>query len=140
TEAVEIGMDLGFLNERIGFVLTYYDSRTKNQILGAQISATSGFTSQVLNAGEVRNYGAELLLTANPVRTRDFRWDVTLNWARNNSQVRRLYGDLQTMVLGSYWSLNIEARGPDRDENGRVVRYHPYGVMFGNGYLRDEEG
>jgi TonB-linked SusC/RagA family outer membrane protein len=137
TTAWEIGTDLGFLNERLGFVLTYYDSRTKNQILGVQISRASGFTNQVLNAGEVRNYGTELLLTANPVRTRGgFSWETTVNWSKNNSQVRELYQGLQTLVLGSYWSLNVEARGPELDENGNVTRYYPYGTLFGNGFLR----
>jgi TonB-linked SusC/RagA family outer membrane protein len=128
TTAWEVGADLGFLNERVGFVATYYDNTTVNQIMGVQISRASGFTNQVLNAGEVRNWGTELLLTANPVRLENsFRWDMTLNWAKNNSEVVDLYGDLQTLVLGTYWSLNIEAR-----------KGEPYGVMFGNGYLRDE--
>jgi TonB-linked SusC/RagA family outer membrane protein len=128
TTAWEVGADLGFLNERVGFVATYYDNTTVNQIMGVQISRASGFTNQVLNAGEVRNWGTELLLTANPVRLdNSFRWDMTLNWAKNNSEVVDLYGDLQTLVLGTYWSLNIEAR-----------KGEPYGVMFGNGYLRDE--
>jgi TonB-linked SusC/RagA family outer membrane protein len=141
TVAWEIGTDLGFLNERLGFVLTYYDSRTKNQILGVEISRSSGFTNQVLNAGEMRNYGTELLLMASPIRTDGgFNWDMTLNWSKNNSQVRELYGDLETLVLGSYWSLDIEARGPRRDESGNIVEYYPYGTLFGNGYLRDDQG
>mgnify|MGYP006198065349 CR=1 FL=1 len=130
TTAWEVGTDLGFFNERLGFVLTYYDNSTVNQIMPVQISPTAGFTSQVLNAGEVRNYGLELLLNATPLRMDNgLRWDMTVNWAKNNSEVVDLYGDLQTLVLGTYWSLNVEAR---RDE--------PYGVMYGNGYLRNEQG
>jgi TonB-linked SusC/RagA family outer membrane protein len=146
TTAWEIGTDLGFLDERVGFVLTYYDSRTKNQILGVQISRASGFTNQVLNAGEMRNYGLELLLSANPVRRERFSWDVTLNWGKNNSQVRELYGDLQTLVLGTYWSLDVEARcgWKCRGDSGPAFDgepdYYPYGTMFGNGYLRDDQG
>jgi TonB-linked SusC/RagA family outer membrane protein len=130
TTAWEVGTDVGFFRERLGFVVTYYDATTKNQILGVQISPTSGYTSQILNAGAVRNWGVELLARATPVRTASgFRWDVTVNWARNRSEVTELYGDLKTLVLGTYWSLNIEAR-----------KGEPYGVMFGNGYLRDEQG
>lgn len=129
TTAFEVGTDLGFLNERLGFVLTYYQSNTKNQILGVQISSTSGYTSQVLNAGEVKNWGYELLLRATPLQTEDFQWDMTVNWSKNNSEVTDLYGDLETLVLGTYWSLNIEAR-----------KGEPYGVMFGNGYLKDDQG
>lgn len=129
TTAFEVGTDLGFLNERLGFVLTYYQANTKNQILGVQISSTSGYTSQVLNAGEVKNWGYELLLRATPLQTEDFQWDMTVNWSKNNSEVTDLYGDLETLVLGTYWSLNIEAR-----------KGEPYGVMFGNGYLKDDQG
>jgi TonB-linked SusC/RagA family outer membrane protein len=128
TTAWEVGADLGFLNERVGFVATYYDNTTVNQIMGVQISRASGFTNQVLNAGEVRNWGTELLVSANPVRLdNSFRWDLTVNWAKNNSEVVDLYGDLQTLVLGTYWGMNIEAR-----------KGEPYGVFFGNAYLRDE--
>jgi len=129
TTAFEMGTDLGFLNERLGFVLTYYQATTKNQILSVQISGTSGYTGQVLNAGEVKNWGYELLLRATPLQTEDFQWDMTVNWSKNNSEVTDLYGDLETLVLGTYWSLNIEAR-----------KGEPYGVMFGNGYKVDEQG
>ena len=130
TTAWEIGADLGFLDERLGFVLTYYDNRTVNQIMGVQISGASGYTNQVLNAGEVRNWGTELLLMATPLRLPNgLQWDMTLNWAKNNSEVVDLYGDVETLVLGTYWGLNVEAR-----------KGYPYGVLFGTPYLRDPQG
>ncbi|MCK5649950.1 MAG: SusC/RagA family TonB-linked outer membrane protein, partial [Gemmatimonadetes bacterium] len=130
TTAWEVGADLGFLDERLGFVLTRYDRSTSNQILGVQVSRASGYSSQRLNAGEVRNWGWELLLKATPLRMDNgFRWDLTANWSKNNSEVTELYGDLETLVLGSYWSLNIEARVGE-----------PYGLFFGNGYVKDDQG
>ncbi|HUE76841.1 MAG TPA: SusC/RagA family TonB-linked outer membrane protein [Longimicrobiales bacterium] len=141
TTAWEVGTDLGFFNERLGFVFTYYDNSTVNQIMPVQISPAAGFTQQVLNAGEVRNSGLELLLNTRPLdMDNGFRWDMTVNWAKNNSQVRDLYGDLETLVLGTYWSLNVEARAPLRDEDGNVLEYYEYGALFGNGYLRNEDG
>jgi hypothetical protein len=130
TNAWEVGADLGFFDERLGFVLTRYNNTTKDQIIGVQITGTTGYTSQVLNAGSVTNKGWELLLAASPIRNPNgLRWDMTLNWSKNDSKVTELYGDLQTLVLGSYWSMNIEARLGE-----------PYGVFFGNGYLQDEQG
>jgi TonB-linked SusC/RagA family outer membrane protein len=129
TTAWEVGADLGFFDERLGFVLTYYFRNTINQILPVEVSKASGYDQQMLNAGAVENRGWELLLRANPVRTRDFSWDVTVNWSKNTSEVTELYGDLETLVLGSTWSLNVEARLGE-----------PYGVLFGNGYLRDDQG
>lgn len=126
TTAWELGADLGFLDERLGFVLTYYNSRTKDQILGIETSATSGFTNQLVNAGVIENKGWELLLRATPInKPNGLRWDMTVNWSKNNALVADLYGDVETVVIGDpYWSLNIEAR-----------KGEPYGVMFGDGYL-----
>lgn len=125
TTAWELGADLGFFDERLGFVLTYYKSRTKDQILAVETSAASGFTEQLVNAGIVENNGWELLLRTTPINQPDgFRWDMTVNWSKNNSLVAELYGDTETQVLDSYWSMNIEAREGE-----------PYGVFFGNGYL-----
>ncbi len=130
TTAWEVGADLGFFNERLGFVLTYYDRSTKNQILGVEISSTSGYNNQRLNAGEIRNHGVELLLKAMPIRLDNgFRWNVTMNWSKNNSEVVELYGDLVTLRLGGQWSMNVEAR-----------KGEPYGLFFGNGYLTDDQG
>jgi TonB-linked SusC/RagA family outer membrane protein len=127
TTSSEFGVDLGFFNERLGFVLTRYQDRTEDQIMPVQVSAASGYTGQVLNAGAVENWGWELLLRTTPVRSGKFQWDMTVNWSTNESEVAELYGDLKTLVLGSYWSLNIEARQGE-----------PYGTMYGNPYLRED--
>lgn len=128
--AWEVGADLGFFDERVGFVLTYYDERTRNQILGVNISPTTGYTEQVVNAGEVRNWGYELLLRAMPVHTDNFSWETTLNFNLPKNEVVDLYGDVEAYPLGAqYWSLEIQAR------KGR-----PYGVLWGAGYLRNEAG
>jgi TonB-linked SusC/RagA family outer membrane protein len=130
TTAWEVGTDIGLFDERLGFVLTYYKRNTTDQIMNVQVSRTSGYQSQVLNAGEVENKGFELLLQANPIRSRSgFNWDMTVNWSKNTSEVVDLHGDLETLVLGSYWSMNIEAR-----------KGEPYGVFYGNGYLRNDAG
>ncbi len=134
TTSIEIGTDLGFFNERLGFVLTRYDSKTRNQILSVQTSASSGFNTANINAGEVRNWGWELQLNATPVRASNgFSWDVTVNFDKNNNEVTELYGDMeaQNMTLegrDNYWSMNVQAR-----------KGHPFGVLFGNGFLRDDE-
>ena len=130
TGAWEVGADLGFLDERVGFVLTRYGLKTTNQILDVEVSRASGYQRQVLNAGTVENKGWELLLRARPVELDNgFTWDMTVNWSRNDSEVTELFGDLETLVLGDFWSMNIEARLGE-----------PYGAFFGNGYLRNDDG
>jgi hypothetical protein len=129
TEAWELGADLGFFDERLGFVLTYYNSATSNQIMNVQIPRGTGYTAQTLNAGEVQNKGWELLLRAVPLRSSTgLNWDFTINWSKNMSEVTELYGDLQTLVLGTYWSVNVEAR-----------KGEPYGALFGNPIRRCQD-
>lgn len=130
TDAWEIGTELSFVDNRVGLDLTYYSKTTTDQILPVQISPTTGFTHQVLNAGTITNKGVEALVNLTPVRlSNGFTWDMTINYARNNSEVKELFQDLQTVTLGTYWSLTVEAR-----------KGEPYGALYGNPYLRDEEG
>lgn len=130
TESWETGLELGLLDGRLNLDLAYYSKATTNQILGVQVTPTSGYTNQVINAGKVTNKGFEVAATAVPIRLANgFEWEVRANFGKNESEVAELVGDVQTVVLGTYWSLNVEARLGE-----------PYGALFGNGYLRDENG
>jgi TonB-linked SusC/RagA family outer membrane protein len=130
TTSVEVGTDLRFFRDRLGLDLTYYSAETTNQILPIQVSATSGYTSRVINAGTMTNRGVELLATAIPVRTRGgFEWEVATNYARNSNQVKELYEGLETLVLANWWSVLVEARQGE-----------PYGLLSGRQYVRDPQG
>src|SRR5690625_7782287 len=94
--SIELGTDLGFFDERLGFVLTYYDSKARDQILSVQPSAARGFTQSNVNAGEVRNWGWELQLNATPVQLDNgFNGDVPLNFGQDNHEVSELHADLE---------------------------------------------
>lgn len=130
TRSWETGLELRFLNDRISLDGTYYDKLTSNQIIPAQVSGASGYTSAVLNAGSVSNKGVELQLGVTPIRTSGgFSWDVNVNFAKNKSEVVSLYRDLETVVLGSYWSLTVEARKGEE-----------YGTLYGTPFLRNDAG
>ncbi|MEX2152913.1 MAG: SusC/RagA family TonB-linked outer membrane protein [Gemmatimonadaceae bacterium] len=130
TQSFEVGTELSFFDSRVGLDLTYYSKETSNQILNAQISGTTGYTSKAVNAGVISNKGIETLLSATPIKLANgFQWNTSLNFARNTSRVEELNADLQTVTLGSYWSLNVEARLNE-----------PYGALFGNPYRRDSLG
>ncbi len=83
----EIGLDLRFANGRFGLDLGYYDQATTNDILNASISTASGFNSTTVNVGKLTNTGFEFLFTATPIRTKDFTWDLSLNFATNKNEV-----------------------------------------------------
>jgi len=130
TEAWEVGGEFRFLEDRLGIDLTYYNKGTFNQIVPAQISALTGFTSRYVNAGTIRNTGIEAQLTATPVRLDNgFEWEVYGNYSKNDSKVEELYGDLETIVLDTYYGVTVEAR-----------KGEPYGQMYGRLYARDGEG
>jgi outer membrane receptor protein involved in Fe transport len=128
TDAWEVGTELQTLGGRLGLDATYYQKRTSNQILSAEVSKASGFNTALVNAGVLSNRGMELQLTAIPVRlSNGFEWEASVNYGQNKNKVEDLYGDLQTVALGpSHWGMTVEAR-----------KGQPYGAFFGVGYRRD---
>ena len=129
TKSWETGAELRFFDDRVSFDGSYYNKLTQDQIIPAQITPAIGFTSAVVNAGSLRNHGIEGQLNVTPIKHGSFQWDVTANYARNRSEVVSLYKGLQTVVLGTYWGLSVEAR-----------QNQPYGTLYGNPYLRDDQG
>jgi len=86
TTSWELGVDYRMFNNRLGFDFTYYKSTTKNQILSMTVPASSGYTSKRINAGEMESKGVELMVNGTPIMTKDWRWDVTLNWGKNTTR------------------------------------------------------
>ncbi|HKP76027.1 MAG TPA: SusC/RagA family TonB-linked outer membrane protein [Longimicrobiaceae bacterium] len=128
TTSWEVGTELGFLDERVNLDLAYYRKTTTDEILAVPISPTSGFTRQYLNAGTIQNRGVELQARLIPIQKDNFQWDMTVNFGHNRSTVTELFGDTKTLVLGSYWGVNVEAR-----------KGEPYGTLFGSAYERVED-
>lgn len=98
----EFGLEAAFLDNRLGFDLTYYHAREVNQILPVPVSSASGYSQYYVNSGAVQNQGLELTLNLTPVKTYDFRWDITVNWSKNVNKVLSLYGNQTSLLLGSY--------------------------------------
>ena len=111
TRSYEFGTELRFLNNRLGVDFTYYNSSTVNQILPVEISAGTGYSSRLINAGEIRNSGVELFLNGTPVKSKNFTWDVTLNFSNNKSKVVELAPDILAITLmDPGYGASIEAR------------------------------
>jgi TonB-linked SusC/RagA family outer membrane protein len=107
----EVGAELKFFNNRLGLDFTFYNKTTSDLIFAVPISAASGFTSAVMNAGKMSNKGIELMLTATPVKYNNFRWDVILNFGKNTNEVLELIDDVESLRLGSGpFQATIEAR------------------------------
>lgn len=95
---LEFGWQSKFLDNRLGFDVTYYNNKIVNQILYLTIPSTVGATSQVVNVGNMRNYGLELSLTGTPVRTKNVHWDVTANMSFNRNKILTLMEGLDQLT------------------------------------------
>ncbi|MDX9882812.1 MAG: SusC/RagA family TonB-linked outer membrane protein [Prolixibacteraceae bacterium] len=82
-ESWELGLEAKFLRNRLGFDMALYSSSTTNQIVSVDIDPIVGASSMKINAGEISNKGIELAVNATPVKTRDFTWNLNLNWSKN---------------------------------------------------------
>ncbi len=129
TTGEEIGADLGFFRDKLIVNATVYQKSTTNQILPVSISRATGYSSAVVNSGEVRNRGIELALTTTPIERPDLRWNVVVNWSKNRNKVLSLYNGVQRIVVGSYWNVNVTA------DSGQ-----PYGNLVGYRWQRDAQG
>lgn len=89
-KAFEAGTDISLFNNRLGFDFTYYKVQNTNQILDATTSPTSGYTAAKINAGNVENKGIEIGLNAAPIRSKDWNWDIHVNFTRERSKLKEL--------------------------------------------------
>jgi TonB-dependent starch-binding outer membrane protein SusC len=97
---LEFGTDIGFFSGRLNFSGTYYIKTVDDLILQSALPPSSGFTSEIVNAGELQNKGIELSLSATPIITDNFQWDFNVNWFKNKSEVTRL--DVDPFNVGAF--------------------------------------
>ncbi len=95
----EVGLNLITLNNRLGLDVTYYNTDSRNQILGLPVSSAFGYSSKIINAGLINNKGLEIVLNGTPVKNKNFQWTSSVNWARNSNKVVRLEEGVNTLLL-----------------------------------------
>lgn len=120
----EIGTELQFFKRRLGLDFNYYSSKTTDQIIQLAVSAGTGYSFSVFNAGRIDNKGYEVSLNATPIKSRDFSWDMNINWAKNKSEVVDLNG-VDNYQLNAYQggvSLNASVG-------------QPFGTLVGTDYV-----
>jgi TonB-linked SusC/RagA family outer membrane protein len=102
TKSYEVGLEMSMLNNRIGLDLSYYYAKTVNQILPVAVSNATGYDYKFVNAGDMSNQGVEVSLNLTPIKTKDFSWDVRVNWSKNTNKVISLFSDSAVLELGSF--------------------------------------
>ncbi|TDH28942.1 SusC/RagA family TonB-linked outer membrane protein [Segetibacter sp. 3557_3] len=102
TKSKELGLEMAFLRNRIGFDASYYHTNTVDQIIGVAVSTGTGFSNKNINAGNVENKGIELSIYGSPISGKNFSWNINANFTRNRNKVLSLYSDSKNLQLGSF--------------------------------------
>ncbi len=129
----EIGIDARFFDQqRLQIDFSYYTGSVYDQIMSVPLTSTTGFKGIKLNAGEVKNWGYELVLKGAILADKKnrYRWDVTLNLANQFSKVKKLYPGLTQIAID-----------PGR-QGWKVMAYEGerIGQIVAHDYRRDEKG
>ncbi|PXV65424.1 TonB-linked SusC/RagA family outer membrane protein [Dysgonomonas alginatilytica] len=95
----EVGFEAKAFNNRVGLDVAFYNKEARNQILKADVPSSTGYKYKIINAGNVRNRGIELLLSGVPVQTKDIQWNVDLNFAKNQSKILELDDEITQQIL-----------------------------------------
>ncbi len=98
----EIGLEMQFLNRRIGFDVAAYKTLSSGQIFPVSYSTATGYSNRYVNAGEIENKGLEVQINLTPIKTNDFSWDIFVNWAKNENKVISLTEGISNLQLGSF--------------------------------------
>jgi TonB-linked SusC/RagA family outer membrane protein len=125
TKSSEAGLEMAFLNKRVGFDADVYLTNTIDQIMPVAVSAATGYSYKYVNSGEVQNKGIELHAYGTPVQTKDFSWNVNVNWSTNVNKVVSLYEGVNNLQLGSFQGgVTVDA-----------TVGQPYGLIEGTDYV-----
>jgi hypothetical protein len=127
----EFGLDARFLKNRIGLDLTWYKTKTKNQIFIINTPESSGVATEVVNGGSVENKGIEVVLNADIVESDNFKWDVTFNYSRYRTKV--------LSIMTGRKELSIRT-GSERLAQTIIKEGGDYGDLYIRGFERTDDG
>ena len=128
---IEGSIEARFMNNRVGFMATYYKSNSFNQLLQVSLPVATGYSSKYINAGNIQNKGFELVANGFPIRNTDLSWEVALNFALNRNIVKELSPEVKTFYLGG---------GFKRSGTPIVQEGKPYGDIGAFQWARDAKG
>ena len=149
TKTFNIGIDFGFLNNRINGNIDFYTSTTTDLLLQRNLPKISGFSNVYMNMGKTANKGLEITVNSKNIVTKDFTWSTNLVWSWNKNEIKDLYGDKQD-DLGNRWFIghpisviyDDEMEGiwqKDEIERGDHLKHDPQ-AQAGDVKLRDIDG
>ncbi|WP_207429578.1 SusC/RagA family TonB-linked outer membrane protein [Pedobacter sp. SYSU D00535] len=126
----EVGLELKFLNGRIGLDATYYNQTSRDLLITQPVASTSGFAYKYNNIGKIRNTGVELGLNGDVFKGKDFAWNAAVNWSTNDNEVLELAPGVTELSVGSGFS----------DPQSFAIVGKPFGVFYMAKFQRDAQG
>lgn len=132
TNSYEVGTDVRMFDNRLELDLTVYKNNTYDQILEVPIDPSSGYTHQIVNAGNVANKGIEIALSGKPLGSQNrFQWKPYGNFTAYDTEIVSLPDSVQSIVLSTIYGSRgtVEARIGGR-----------FGDLYGYGYQRTADG
>lgn len=126
----EVGVEGQFFKNRLTLDASYYETNSKNQIVGLDVSQATGYNSSVINAGKIQNKGFEIGLGITPLKSENIEWSLNANFTQNRGYVKELTEGINNYII---------AQGP----NGGTIEARVgerMGDMYGRGYLRSPDG
>ena len=118
TTSWNVGLDFGFLNNRINGSIEYYYMPTTDMIMNQSLPNFTGFSSITTNLGRVLNKGVELTLNTVNIRNKDFEWGTQLSFSYNSNKIEHLYGQYETTVDANG---NVTTKEMDDISNGWFI-------------------
>ena len=149
TKTFNIGIDFGFLNNRINGNIDFYTSTTTDLLLQRNLPKISGYSNVYMNMGKTANKGLEITINSKNIVTKDFTWGTNLVWSWNKNEIKDLYGD-EKSDIGNRWFIgepisviyDYEMVGiwqKDEIERGDHLKWDPQ-AQPGDVKLRDVNG
>ena len=149
TQSFNVGVDFGFLNNRINGNIDFYTSKTTDLLLQRNLPKISGYSNVYMNMGETANKGLEITINSKNISTKDFTWSTSLVWSWNKNEIKDLYGDGKD-DLGNRWFIghpisviyDYEMEGiwqKDEIERGDHLNHDPQ-AQAGDVKIRDIDG
>lgn len=92
TTGLNVGIDIGLIQNRIRGSVEFYTTKTNNLLFNVNIPSINGASSVISNIGEIQNHGLEINLIGSIIRTKDLHWDLAFNYSRNTNEIKKLIG------------------------------------------------
>ncbi|MBO4362710.1 MAG: SusC/RagA family TonB-linked outer membrane protein [Paludibacteraceae bacterium] len=131
TRSIETGFETKWCNSRISLDFTFYHQKSRDQIIGMATSPTSGYEYRMINAGEILNQGFEITFGSRLVQTKDFSWDLNINWSKNTNKVLSLTEGTTELELAKATWCNVYVSAREGEE---------YGAICGPALARTDDG